>query len=70
MNEQKMKYWVSDLSEKALQLLKNHVAKQLKELDLTELEYVEYMNDLENEKLDNLEELVSYELRLKYSQMD
>lgn len=70
MNEQKMKYWVSDLSEKALQLLKNHVAKQLKQLDLTELEYVEYMNDLENEKLDNLEELVSYDLRLKYSQMD
>lgn len=65
-----MKYWVSDLSEKALQLLKNHVAKQLKQLDLTELEYVEYMNDLENEKLDNLEELVSYDLRLKYSQMD
>lgn len=70
MNENKMKYWVSDLSEKALQLLKNHVAKQLKQLDLTDEEYVEYMNDLENEKLDNLEELVSYDLRLKYSQMD
>lgn len=70
MNEQKMKYWVSDLSEKALQLLKNHVTKQLKQLDLTNEEYVEYMNDLENEKLDNLEELVSYDLRLKYSQMD
>lgn len=70
MNENKMKYWVSDLSEKALQLLKNHVAKQLKQLDLTNEEYVEYMNDLENEKLDNLEELVSYDLRLKYSQMD
>lgn len=65
-----MKYWVSDLSEKALQLLKDHVAKQLKELDLTESEYVEYMNDIENEKLDNLEELVSYDLRLKYSQLD
>lgn len=65
-----MKYWVSDLSEKALQLLKNHVSKQLKQLDLTNEEYVEYMNDLENEKLDNLEELVSYDLRLKYSQMD
>lgn len=65
-----MKYWVSDLSEKALQLLKGYVAKQLKQLDLTESEYVEFMNDIENEKLDNLEELVSYDLRLKYSKMD
>lgn len=65
-----MKYWVSDLSEKALQLLKDHVSKKLNELDLSQVEYNEYMNDLENEKLDNLEELVSYDLRLKYSQMD
>ena len=65
-----MKYWVSDLSEKALQLLKDHVSKKLKQLDLTESEYVDFMNDIENEKLDNLEELVSYDLRLKYSKMD
>lgn len=64
-----MKYWVSDLSENAKRLLNNHVSKKLKELDLTKEEYNEYMNDLENEKLDNLEELVSYELRLKYSEM-
>lgn len=66
----KMKYWVSDLSESAFQLLRNHVSNKLNELDLTEEEYNDYMNDLENEKLDNLEELVSYDLRLKYSQMD
>lgn len=66
----KMKYWVSDLSENAFQLLRNHVSNKLNELDLTEEEYNDYMNDLENEKMDNLEELVSYDLRLKYSQMD
>lgn len=65
-----MKYWVSDLSDNALRLLKNHVSKKLKQLDLSNEEYKEYMNDLENEKLGNLEELVSYELRLKYSKMD
>lgn len=64
------KIWVSELSTEGLRLLKNHVSKKLKALDLSIEDYNEFMNDLENEKLDNLEELVSYNLRLKYSQME
>lgn len=65
-----MKYWVSELSPQAIELLKKHVGEKLQQLDLSKEEYEAYMSDLDNEKLGNLDEHLSYEFRLELSQMN
>ena len=65
-----MKYWVSELSPQAIELLKKNVGEKLNQLDLSKEEYEAYMSDLENEKLGNLDQHLSYELRLELSQMN
>lgn len=64
------KLWVTELSTKAQELLINHCDRKLKEQGYSLEERKEYTNDILNEKLSNLEELVSPTLRKKYEGME
>ena len=64
-----IKYWVSELSDHAQTLLVKHCKKQLKQMGYCDYEIERYVEDVVNEKLMNLEELVSRKLMLKYSAM-
>lgn len=66
----KMKYWVYELSPKAKKIAREYVSNKISELDLSKEEYNQYMSDFEDEKLGNLDEHLSYDLRLTLSQMD
>lgn len=69
MTNNKIKYWVTDLSDKAQDLLVKHCSRQLKAMGYCKHEINRYVEDLPNEKLGNLNELVSNNLMIKYSNM-
>lgn len=63
-----MKYWVSDLSNKAYDVLVSTVRNNLIN-DYSIEEANEYINDLKNEKLGNLSFHLSYDDMIKLSNM-
>ena len=65
-----IKYWVSELSDVAQTILFNHCHDKLKEYGYSNNTIDEYMADLENEKLVNLDELVSYDMMKNLSLME
>lgn len=69
MTKQNYKYWVTDLSDKAQDLLIKHCTRQLTAMGYCKHEVDRYVNDLANEKLGNLSELVSNNLMIKYKSM-
>ena len=64
-----IKYWVTELSDHAQKLLVAHCKRQLKKMGYCDYEIDMHIQDIENEKLLNLEELVSRKLMIKYSSM-
>ena len=65
-----IKYWVTELSETAQTILFNYCHDKLKEYGYSNNTIDEYMADLENEKLVNLDELVSYDMMKNLSLME
>ena len=65
-----IKYWVSELSEVAQTILFDHCSNKLREYGYSDNTINEYMADLENEKLVNLDELVSYDMMKNLSVME
>lgn len=69
MTNKNIKYWVTELSDKAQELLIKHCTRQLKAMGYCKYEINRHIEDIANEKLMNLEELVSQKLMIKYSSM-
>ena len=65
----KIKYWVSQLSDQAIKDLKKECFDILMSYGHDEDHIHEFINDIENEKLMNLEELISRERMLELSEM-
>ncbi|MCM3387301.1 hypothetical protein M3649_04030 [Ureibacillus chungkukjangi] len=66
----KIKYWVSELSKEAQQILYTHCFKQLEEQGYHKADINNYLNDLQFEKLINLDELVSHDMMIQLSEME
>lgn len=62
-----IKYWVSDLSEVAQKELFEICKNALIEEGYEEETITDYLNDLPNEKLGNLDELVEYDKLIELS---
>lgn len=65
----KIKYWVNDLSKEAQQILYTHCFKQLEEQGYSKADINKYLDDLQYEKLVNLDELVRHEMMVTLSEM-
>lgn len=63
------KYWVSDLSLEAQSLVLHLLAAEYARLDIPLWERLTLLNDALNEKLDNLDEILSLDQRTKLRNM-
>lgn len=66
----KIKYWVSELSDQAIKELKNECFEILMSYGHDEDHIHDFIDDIENEKLMNLEELISRERMKELSGME
>lgn len=65
-----MKYWISQLSNEAIEIIKNKVYSNLFQNGYAENQIQQYIEEIENEKLGSLDYHLSYEEMKQLSNMN